>query len=145
MKGAKPQISNVVPMKGDMPKPVPEPHELMSETAKRVWQELAPEMVRLNRLEPRHEHMFAAYCETVADVVELTSNIAINGRTYEVKTRNGLQQKKTADWQARQDALATMTRIGALFGMSPVDDNRLAMGGQGDLFDQLLSKVYGTD
>lgn len=145
MKGAKPQLNNVVPMKGDMPRPVPDPHDLMSDQARQVWERLAPQMVRLNRLEPHHEDMFAAYCEAVADVIELTSNLAMNGRTYEVKTRNGLQQKKTADWQTRQDALATMTRIGALFGMSPVDDNRLAGGGQGDLFETLLRKINGAD
>jgi P27 family predicted phage terminase small subunit len=143
MRGAKPKVDNVIPMRGDAPKPVPAAPDLMSERGKEVWDRLASEMVRKDRLEPHHEDLFAAYCEAVADVVELTSNIAMNGRTYTVKTRNGMQQKKTSDWQARQDALANMTRLGALFGMSPVDDQRLAGGGQGDLFDQLLREMRG--
>ncbi|ETA53972.1 P27 family phage terminase small subunit [Ponticoccus alexandrii] len=145
MKGAKPQLGNVVPMKGDMPKPVPEPHDLMSDAGKDVWLRLAPAMVAKDRLAPHHEDMFAAYCEAVADVIELTSNIAVAGRTYTVKTRNGLQQKKTADWQARLDALSVMRQMGALFGMSPVDDNRLSNGGQGDLFDDIMRQLNGPD
>lgn len=141
MKGAKPKLDNVVPMRGDQVKPVPEPHNLMSEGARRVWETLAPEMVAQDRLKPHHEQMFAAYCEAVNDVVELSSNIAVEGRTYQVKTRNGMQQKKTANWQARQDALANMRTLGALFGMSPVDDARLSNGVQGDLFDDIMNQL----
>ncbi|WP_226557372.1 P27 family phage terminase small subunit [Salipiger thiooxidans] len=143
MKGRKPTLDNVVPMRGDAPKPVPEPHDLMSDGAKKVWQELAPELVRMDRLKPHYEHMFVAYCESASDVIELTSNIVLEGRTYTVKTRNGVQQKKTANWQARQDALANMRQLGALFGLSPVDDARLATGGQGDLFEELLRGIRG--
>ncbi|WP_158963923.1 P27 family phage terminase small subunit [Chachezhania sediminis] len=144
MRGRKPTLDNVVPMRGDVPKPVPEPHDLMSESAKQVWERLAPELVRKDRLEPIWEDTFAAYCEAVADVVELTSNITLEGRTYTVRTRNGLQQKKTANWQARQDALSNMRQLGALFGMSPVDDTRLANGAQGDLFDQIMRQLDGS-
>ena len=72
-------------------------------------------------------------------------NIALEGRTYSVMTRNGLQQKKTANWQARQDALANLRQLGALFGMTPVDEARLSSGGQGDLFDDLLRQLRGPD
>ena len=81
----------------------------------------------------------------MADVIELSSNIALEGRTYSVMTRNGLQQKKTANWQARQDALANLRQLGALFGMTPVDEARLSSGGQGDLFDDLLRQLRGSD
>ncbi|APX23183.1 MULTISPECIES: phage terminase small subunit P27 family [Salipiger] len=145
MKGRKPTLDNVVPMRGDAPKPVPAPPDLMSEAGKAVWEELAPELVRMDRLKPHYEHMLAAYCESAADVIELTSNIAVEGRTYAVQTRNGMQQKKTANWQARQDAFANMRQLGALFGLSPVDDARLATGGQGDLFEELLRGIRGGD
>ncbi|TNF19153.1 MAG: P27 family phage terminase small subunit [Rhodobacteraceae bacterium] len=145
MKGAKPTISNVIPMKGDVQRPVPDAPDMMSDGGKAVWERLAPEMVRRERLEPHHEDMFAAYCEVTADVIELSSNIAMLGRTYTVKTRNGMQQKKTADWQARQDALANMQRLGALFGMSPVDDKRLADTSQGDLFEAMVKQINGSN
>lgn len=145
MRGRKPTMENVVPMREDMPKPVPAPHDLMSDPAKSVWERLAPELVKFDRLKPHFEDVFAAYCEAVADVIELTSNIALEGRTYSVKTRNGMQQKKTANWQARQDALANMRQLGALFGMSPVDETRLSSGAQGDLFDDLMRQLRGGD
>ena len=97
MKGRKPSMENVVPMREEMPKPVPAPHDLMSDAAKEVWERLAPELVKFDRLKPHFEDIFAAYCESVADVIELSSNIALEGRTYSVQTRNGMQQKKTAN------------------------------------------------
>ena len=143
MKGAKPRLDNVVPMKGDAPRPVPEAPDLMSEAGKAVWQRLAASMVQKDRLMPHHEDLFAAWCEATADFIELTSVITMEGRTYTVQTRNGQQQKKTSAWQARQDALANMRQVGALFGMSPVDDARLSNGGQGDLFEDLLKQIKG--
>ena len=145
MKGRKPSMENVVPMREEMPKPVPAPHDLMSDAAKEVWERLAPELVKFDRLKPHFEDIFAAYCESVADVIELSSNIALEGRTYSVQTRNGMQQKKTANWQARQDALGNMRQLGALFGMTPVDEARLSSGAQGDLFDDLLRQLRGGD
>lgn len=143
MKGQKPSLDNVIPMKGDVNRPVPPAPDLMSEGAKAVWERLAPEMIRQGRLEPHYEDLFAAVCEAANDVIELSSNIAMEGRTYAVKTRNGMQQKKTASWQARLDALAQLRQLGALFGMSPVDDKRIGNAKQGDLLDELERKLNG--
>ena len=60
-----------------------------------------------------------------------------------MKTRNGLQEKKRAAWGQRQDALATMQRIGALYGMSPVDEARLGNGGQGSFLEELEKAMRG--
>ncbi|MGR3452890.1 phage terminase small subunit P27 family [Pseudooceanicola sp.] len=143
MKGAKPKVDNVIPMKGDAPRPVPNAPDWMSSEGRAVWDRLAPELVRKERLEPHHEDMFAGFCEATADFIELTQCIALEGRTYVVETRNGMQQKKTANWQARIDAIANMRQLGAVFGMSPVDDARVSSGGQGDLFDEVMRKLNG--
>lgn len=146
MKGRKPDAGNVVPMKGNAVGSVPEPPELMSDAGKEVWRRLAGTLVVRGRLEPHFEDMFAVYCEAVADFIDLTSVITMDGRTYHVKTRNGEQQKKTAAWQARADAAQLMQRVGSLFGMSPVDDKRLAGGGGGtqkDLLDALMAELKG--
>lgn len=145
MKGAKPKLDNVVPMKGDAMRPVPEAPAWMSSEARSVWERLAAPMIQKERLEPHHEDMFAAYCEATADFIELTACIALEGRTYVVETRNGQQQKKTASWQARAEAQAQMRQLGALFGMSPVDDQRLQAAGQGDLFDAIMTQINGSD
>ncbi len=145
MKGTKPNLENVIPMRGDAPRPVPDPPDLLSDGGKKVWERLAPEMIRQNRLEPHYEDLFAALCEAANDVIELSSNIAMEGRTYSVKTRNGMQQKKTASWQARLDALASLKQLGSLFGLSPVDDKRLSSADQGSLFDQIAAQINGSN
>lgn len=138
-------MENVVPMRGDHPKPVPDAPDLMSEGGKKVWSRLAPELVMRDRLLPHYEDFFFTYCEAVNDMIELTSVIVCEGRTYSVKTRNGMQQKKTAAWQARLDVYPVLRQFGAVFGMSPVDDTRLANTSQGDLFDSIMKKINGTD
>ena len=144
MKGQKPKLDNVIPMRGDTGRPVPPAPDLLSEGGKKVWDRLAPEMIRQGRLEPHFEDLFGAVCEAANDVIELSSIIAMEGRTYSVKTRNGMQQKKTAAWQARLDALASLRQLGAMFGMSPVDVKRLSNTDQGDLFDKLAEQLNGT-
>lgn len=144
MKGKKPALDNVVPMKGDVMRQVPPAPDLLSEGGKKVWERLAPDMIRKGRLEPHYEDLFAAVCEAANDVIELSSIIAMEGRTYTVKTRNGQQQKKTAAWQARLDALASLRQLGGMFGMSPVDDKRLSNADQGDLFEKLAEQLNGT-
>ena len=147
MKGAKPNLQNVIPMKGDMQsRPVPDAPEFMSDTARKVWEELAGVLVGKGRLEPQFVYQFAAYCEAVAAFIETTACIQVEGRFFETQTRNGRQQKKTASWGQQQEAIATMGRLSALFGLSPVDEARLKVTGQGDLFSDLMAQLKnGTD
>lgn len=145
MRGQKPKVNNVVPMKGDMLGHVPEAPGWMSTEGREVWDRLAPAMVAKKRLEPAFEDPFAVYCESVADVIRFTGDIAAFGSWYEVKTRNGLQQKKRAVWGQRQDAISVMNQLAARFGMTPVDEARVKVGGQGDLFDEIMKKLDGAD
>ncbi|MEL7167519.1 MAG: P27 family phage terminase small subunit [Pseudomonadota bacterium] len=148
MKGRKPSLDNVVPMKdGDdiAPKPVPPAPEFLSDEARRVWDEMAADLVAQDRLLPRYEYQFAAYCEAVSNFIAATHSIAVEGMYYETKTRNGIQQKKRAPFGIQQESMAQMSRLGALFGLSPVDDRRLGAGAQGDLFDEVLKQINGTD
>lgn len=145
MKGRKPSVQNVVPMRGDMSPHVPEAPEWMSAEGRETWDRLAPIMVARRRLEPHFTDPFATYCEAVADVIRFTGDLAAFGTWYEVKTRNGLQQKKRAVWGQRQEAITVMNQLAARFGMTPVDEARLSVGGQGDLFDEILKKLDGAD
>ncbi|MEP2782314.1 MAG: phage terminase small subunit P27 family [Pseudoruegeria sp.] len=145
MKGAKPQLNNVVPMAGDAKRPVPDAPDWMSSGGREVWDELAATLISKDRLQSHHTQMFAAYCEAVSDFIEQTGNLAMTGQFYEVETRNGNQEKKRASWGLRQDALANMRQLSALFGFSPVDEARLSTGGQGDLFKQVMDHLNGPD
>jgi P27 family predicted phage terminase small subunit len=142
MKGRKPDpIGNVIPMRGDTARPVPAAPEFMSEQARAVWRELAPDLVQKDRLQPAYTYQFSAYCESVSNFLQATAVIAVDGFWFETKTRNGLQQKKTAAWGAQQEAMNAMRRDSALFGLSPVDEARLKGGGQGDLFADMMEQL----
>lgn len=143
MRGVKPNVSKVVPMKDGIQRPAPDAPEWMTELGRQVWDELAPDMMRFKRLEPHFQYQFASYCESVSAFIGATNELAMSGIWYEVKTRNGLQQKKVAAWGIQQEAANAMRRDAALFGLSPVDEARLSGGGQGDLFDDLINELKG--
>lgn len=144
MKGRKPALPpNVIPMKGDtqIRRPAPEAPEFMRDEARKVWDELAGELVAKDRLQPLFVYSFATYCESVASFIDATACLAMEGYYFETKTRNGLQQKKRAMWGVQQEAITAMTRLSALFGLSPVDESRLKGGGQGDLFEDVMRQL----
>ncbi len=143
MKGKKPSLENVVPMKADLAKPVPVAPDFLGNTARDVWDELAPALVAKDRLDPLYQYQFGCYCENVAAFIAATNDLALHGYYYETKTRNGEQQKKRAAWGQQQEAMNQMRRDAALFGLSPVDDTRLSGGGQGDLFDDMMAQLKG--
>lgn len=145
MKGKKPNLQNVVPMKDDIQKPVPDAPEFLEDEARKVWNALAPELVRKDRLDALYAYQFASYCTCVANFIAASACLALEGLYYETKTRNGVQQKKRAAWGIQQEAMAGMRRDSALFGLSPVDALRLSGEGQGDLFDDAMKMLNGTD
>ncbi|NBE05940.1 P27 family phage terminase small subunit [Paragemmobacter ruber] len=141
MKGRKPELRNVLPFKGETIKPVPDAPEWMTEKAREVWGELAGHLVAKDRLQPHYEYQFAGYCESVANFYNATACLAVDGYFFETETRNGRQQKKVAMWAVQQEALGAMMRLSALFGLSPVDEARLKVTGQGDLFRDLMDQL----
>lgn len=145
MKGAKPNLKNVVPMKGDEVQTAPDAPDHLSEHGEMVWNRLAQLMVSKKRLEPHFHDLFAAYCESCADYIRFTIEIADYGSFYESLGRNGKQEKHRAAWKQRQESLASMQRLSALFGMSPVDEARIATGGQGDFLAALQAAMRGDD
>lgn len=144
MKGRLPGLGNVVPFKGDMSqRPIPPALDFMSDEGRRVWEDLAPHLVKKDRLQPDYELMFSVYCEAAADFIRLTGEIAAYGSWFSTETRNGRQEKKRATWGQRNDAIATMARFSALFGLSPVDEKRIGLAGQGDLFADMMRQLKG--
>lgn len=143
MKGRKPDLRNVVPMKSDTVRAAPPAPDFLCDTGRAVWDELAPMLVQKDRLDPLFQYQFASYCASVASFIAATNDLALHGHWYETKTRNGIQQKKRASWGQQVEAMNHMRRDAALFGLSPVDDARLSGGGQGDLFADVLAQLKG--
>ena len=144
MQGRKPDpTGKVIPMKGDVVLPEPEPFDWMTELAKDVWRDLAPDLTRMARLKPHFHHQFASYCEAVSNFIKATNELALNGMWYETRGRNGVQQKHTSAWRAQDAAANQMRRDSALFGLTPVDESRIGDDGQGDLFEKVLAQLKG--
>lgn len=145
MRGAKPSLDNVIPMKGDAVRRAPPAPNHLDDQGREVWERLAPVLVNKGRLEPEYEDAFGAYCALAGHVVSMCHDIAMMGSYYEVETRNGKQQKHRAAWVQLTQAVQGMNQLAARFGLTPVDEARLKSGGQGDLFDELLKKLDGAD
>ncbi|MCG7623197.1 phage terminase small subunit P27 family [Epibacterium sp. Ofav1-8] len=146
MKGRKPNLENVIPMKGDMPKEVPAAPDWMDEIARDVWDELVPELVKKERMELLFKYQFSSYCVAVANFITSTNTVAMEGQFYDTgKGRNGNQKRHHPALKLQEASAATMRRDAALFGLSPVDEARLGAGSQGDLFDEVMKQLNGTD
>lgn len=145
MRGAKPSLDNVIPMKGDSIRRAPDAPEHLQDEDREVWNRLAPILINKGRLEPEYEDSFAAFCIMAGQVVRSSHDLAIMGSYYEVHTRNGVQQKHRAAWVQLGQAIAMMNQLSARFGLTPVDEARLKSGAQGDLFDDLMRKLDGAD
>ena len=107
MKGQKPKLDNVIPMRGNTGRPVPPAPSLLSEGGKKVWDRLAPEMIRQGRLEPHFEDLFGAVCEGANDVIELSSTLAMEEDKYDpllsaVFWREVLEIDFCGEFEARQ-------------------------------------------
>ncbi len=145
MRGAKPSLDNVIPMKGDAVRRAPSAPNHLDDQGREVWERLAPVLVNKGRLESEYEDAFGAYCALAGHVVTMCHDLAMMGSYYEVETRNGKQQKHRAAWVQLTQAIQGMNQLAARFGLTPVDEARLKSGGQGDLFDELLKKLDGAD
>lgn len=144
MRGAKPKLQNVIPMKGEVTRHVPDAPDWMSDGGREVWEQLAPLVVQKDRLDPMFANNFAVYCEAAADFIAFTGEMAAFGTYFVTEGRHGKQEKRRVVWQQRQDAIATMQRMSALFGLSPVDEQRLGSAGQGDLLAMLERQLNGN-
>ena len=146
MKGRKPDLENVIPMKGDIQKEIPAAPEWLGEIARDVWDELVPELVRKDRMELLFKYQFSSYCAAVSNFITSTNEVALEGHFYDTgKGRNGNQKRKHPALALQETSMNTMRRDAALFGLSPVDEARLGAGGQGDLFDKVVAQLNGTD
>ncbi len=146
MKGAKPNLKNVIPMKAEdtAAAQIAAP-DYLSVDAREVWDRLSIELSKRGRLEPHFYELFAGYCEEVAVYIAMTRDIGENGISYETGAgRNGNQQRQRPEVSIRAQALNQMMRLSALFGFSPVDEQRLKGQGQGDLLDLLAKAVNGS-
>lgn len=145
MKGRKPNAPNIVPLHGGAARSeIPDPPVDMSEDGAAVWRDLAPSLAAKGRLNVIYLPMFRIWCEAYSDFLKFSYDLHTHGDYFvNDKGRNGVQEKQRAPWKLRNDAITTMTRIGALFGLTPLDEQRLGSDGQKDLLALIREQLDG--
>lgn len=144
MRGRKPKIDNVVPMRGEVTgaqavdriirrlQPPGLSKELRAEW-RRVARILADPTV--DRLKPRFVDVIAEYCRVMVRLRQLREAVpTIADETYEVHGRNGAQRRPDPHVAQINEAWRQWRSLVAMLGLSPADERNM-IPGQGDLFD----------
>lgn len=150
MRGAKPKLRNVVPMRPDdvdaakrrraaqmrlirKLKPKGLSPELEAEY-RRVAEILSEPSV--DRLKPRFLDTIVEYCRCTVRLNSLRSAMpTLTHEIYRVKTRNGDQVKSHPYVAQVNEEWRKWRSLVAMLGLSPTDERNL-LPGQGDLFDE---------
>ncbi len=103
------------------------PTESLSDAAQRVWDRVAPDLIRKGVLTAWDEQAFTTYCQTVAHYQEAQRQLAEHGYT-DRGAAGGII--KSPYWQIMRDAIGVMTTIGGRFGLTPADRTHLVVGEQ---------------
>ncbi len=111
------------------------------DAALKVWNDLAPGLVRKNALDVNHRYTFATFCTNAADWAAADREIKAKGEVYVARnTVNMDKLQKQSPWvNIRQRAFENMLKVGALFGLDPSNLFKLLrdealVAGQGSLF-----------
>lgn len=104
------------------------PPDEMSEPARKIWDELADDLMDKGCLTPWDVYTFEAFCEAVATYRECRK---LMGRKYTAQGAAG-GVIKSPYHQIMRDCVDVMTRIGSRFGFTPGDRANLAIGDEKD-------------
>ncbi len=149
MRGRKPALKNVVPMRPDgadeaelrarviadrvselMPRGLPKP---VQKEFKRVGAMLAAPTV--DRFKPQYMDTIVEYCRATSRLQSFRDVLDTLGKEiYRVETRNGLQVKSHPYVAQMNETWRQWRSLVAMLGLSPTDERNL-LPGQGDLFD----------
>lgn len=108
-----------MPTEGDVVQP-----EGMSDMAKEIWDELAPDLIDKGCLTPWDVYLFEAFCEAVATYRENRDLLREHGYT-ERGAAGGVI--KSPYHQIMRDCLESMAKVGSRFGFTPGDRANLAI------------------
>lgn len=105
------------------------PDELRDDNAMAIWQTQSRVLMDRKLLTIDHGPLLLAYCNSFSLYLEAEQAISAEGLTV-YSAKGG--PKKNPSVNVRQDALASMVRIGSLLGLDPLSIRRMTGGGSGD-------------
>lgn len=107
-----------VPSTGDVTPPT------LSAPARKVWDELAPDLIAKKVLTPWDAKSFALFCEAAATNANAARILAEEGAVVD----RGNGPAKNAHFQIWRDTADVMLRYGSRFGLTPSDRANLKVG-----------------
>ncbi|AMK19342.1 P27 family phage terminase small subunit [Sphingobium sp. MI1205] len=88
-----------------------------------VWTEMAPRLIRTNRLPEQHRMIFAMFCVYYADWVSLNDQLKQEGMTQRVKTvAGGYMIRDHPAVRRRQECFDNVMTLSRQFGLTPHDE-----------------------
>lgn len=151
MRGAKPKLKNVVPMRPDdvevarlrqkaIRRAINQlmPREPMSVELKAEWQRVAKILAdpTVDRLKARYVDTILEYCRATVRLRGFRAAMpTLNLEVYRVQSRNGDQVKSHPYVAQLNETWRQWRSLVAMLGLSPTDERNL-LPGQGDLFDE---------
>lgn len=139
-RGPKPKPLHLKLLKGDQEcrinrdEPLPTDGDIvvpdgMTKDARKVWDELAPDLIDKGCLTPWDVYTFEAFCEAVAQYREcrrlLNESVSTTGKYTERGAAGGVI--KSPYHQMMRDCVETMAKIGSRFGFTPGDRANLTI------------------
>ena len=105
------------------------PDQLRDDSALAIWQTQSRVLMDRKLLTIDHGPLLLAYCNSFSLYLEAEQAISDEGLTV-FSAKGG--PKKNPSVNVRQDALASMVRIGSLLGLDPLSMRRMTGGSSGD-------------
>ena len=105
------------------------PDQLRDESALAIWQTQSRVLMDRQLLTIDHGPLLLAYCNSFSLYLEAEQAISDEGLTV-FSAKGG--PKKNPSVNVRQDALASMVRIGSWLGLDPLSMRRMTGGSSGD-------------
>ena len=122
------------------------PKEL-STAARKIWDQLAPELVRLRFLKESDRAAFSRYCEYFSRWWELTAILAKEGDSYWTESLHGKMQRINPNFQIRDRLEQRLQSLEDRMGLNPAARQqimqRLAALPAGGLFDRATTNGEG--
>lgn len=131
MKGRKPKPAEIADAQGNpgrrrVVRPAHEtpalslsPPKDLPAAAKRVWQALAPELIRMKLLRLTDVGAFSRYCEHLARWAELTKQLRKDGETYVTESAHGTMRRICPEFQVRDRLESRLEALEDRFGLTP--------------------------
>lgn len=98
------------------------PFEFVTATAKKIWGDLAPDLVSMNFLKPTDSHPFFRYCEYWSDWLALTEQLNREGFTQDVpmSTVEAKMTRRHPSFGLRKDVENSLIAFEDRYGLNPL-------------------------